>query len=501
MALASSPETEARAAAVFALLPFAALTFVVTVATVGKTTRLLVGLTYYIIPETDAERARARLARVQSQNAAARRKEKRRKGGGLASLAAEDDEDSIAALKLTKANLVLKPFWSHFDHLVFFTLAVAVNWAAAECRAAWMHARIADGSIPESKPLVLENPLLALMCVVGVGSASRALALMELDRGTPSVEKALAAAVGVAGFVASSLLLMLVPDSVLDFEIERTSVEFAPAVLGAIRRKAGRALGGALLRASENGAAAPKSAFVGGSGSLVVSRAQIAIGMSVFAGLLAGSLFPPAVRASRSYLMQTSPPAWSTSVTRADATSRRVAHLAFAAPLIAAAAFVSPLARDPLGLDAAAVAVLRPAALLAAAMLLMLSVPFLVQGHLNGALVAWYELKFGELARGDGAAIRAAARLKAEVTSHVAVKVAVQAAAPAALMACLACLLGAKRRLEPNEEEIGSLTGVIPAACWRTIAGFLGWWVAACWGGFTTLGVALGRNGVAPFAP
>ena len=501
MALASSPETEARAAAVFALLPFAALTFVVTVATVGKTTRLLVGLTYYIIPETDAERARARLARVQSQNAAARRKEKRRKGGGLASLAAEDDEDSIAALKLTKANLVLKPFWSHFDHLVFFTLAVAVNWAAAECRAAWMHARIADGSIPESKPLVLENPLLALMCVVGVGSASRALALMELDRGTPSVEKALAAAVGVAGFVASSLLLMLVPDSVLDFEIERTSVEFAPAVLGAIRRKAGRALGGALLRASENGATAPKSAFVGGSGSLVVSRAQIAIGLSVFAGLLAGSLFPPAVRASRSYLMQTSPPAWSTSVTRADATSRRVAHLAFAAPLIAAAAFVSPLARDPLGLDAAAVAVLRPAALLAAAMLLMLSVPFLVQGHLNGALVAWYELKFGELARGDGAAIRAAARLKAEVTSHVAVKVAVQAAAPAALMACLACLLGAKRRLEPNEEEIGSLTGVIPAACWRTIAGFLGWWVAACWGGFTTLGVALGRNGVAPFAP
>jgi hypothetical protein len=296
---------------------------------------------------------------------------------------------------------------------------------------------------------------------------------------------------------------MLVPDSVLDFEIERTSVEFAPAVLGAIRRKAGRALGGALLRASENGATAPKSAFVGGSGSgsLVVSRAQIAIGLSVFAGLLAGSLFPPAVRASRSYLMQTSPPAWSTSVTRADATSRRVAHLAFAAPLIAAAAFVSPLARDPLGLDAAAVAVMRPAALLAAAMLLMISVPFLVQGHLNGALVAWYELKFGELARGDGAAIRAAARLKAEVTSHVAVKVAVQAAAPAALMACLACLLGAKRRLEPNEEEIGSLTGVIPAACWRTIAGFLGWWVAACWGGFTTLGVALGRNGVAPFAP
>jgi hypothetical protein len=89
------------------------------------------------------------------------------------------------------------------------------------------------------------------------------------------------------------------------------------------------------------------------------------------------------------------------------------------------------------------------------------------------------------------------------VTNHVAVKVAVQAAAPAALMACLACLLGAKRRLDPLDplEESGSLTGVIPAACWRTVAGFLGWWVAAVWGSFTALGVALGRNGVAPFAP
>jgi hypothetical protein len=427
------------------------------------------------------------LARVQSQNASARRKEKRRKDGGLASLAKEDDEDSIAALKLTKANLVLKPFWSHFDHLVFFTVAVAANWAAAEGRAAWIHARIADGSIPESKPVVLENPLLALMCVVGAGSASRALVLMELDRGTPGLEKAVAGAVAVAGFVASSLLLMLVPDTVLDFEIDRTSVEFAPAVVRAIRRKAGRALGGALE--------------VGGSGSLVVSRAQIAIGLSVFAGLLAGSLFPPAVRASRSYLMQTAPPAWSESITRADGTSRRVAHAAFAAPLVAAASFFSPLFADPLGLSAATVAIVRPASLLATALLMTLSVPFLVQGHLNGSLVTWYELKFGETARGDGGAIRAAARIKAEVTNHVAVKVAVQAAAPAALMACLACLLGAKRRLVSLEEESGSLTGVIPSVCWRTVAGFLGWWVVMCWGSFTALGVALGRNGVAPFAP
>ena len=235
-------------------MPFAALTFVVTVATVGKTTRLLVGLTYYILPETDAERARARLARVQSQNAAARRKEKRRKGGGLASLAAEDDEDSIAALKLTKANLVLKPFGRIRSPRLLYPRRRGQLGRRGASRG--VDSRAHRGRLDSRNQTDgAREPAFGADVRVGTGSASRALALMELDRGTPSVEKALAGAVGVVGFVASSLLLMLVPDSVLDFEIERTSVEFAPAVLGAIRRKAGRALGGALLRASENGAA------------------------------------------------------------------------------------------------------------------------------------------------------------------------------------------------------------------------------------------------------
>jgi hypothetical protein len=88
--------------------------------------------------------------------------------------------------------------------------------------------------------------------------------------------------------------------------------------------------------------------------------------------------------------------------------------------------------------------------------------------------------------------------MKSEITNRVAAKAAVQAAAPAVLLACLACLLGAKR-LDVEDET--SLTAIVPAVCWRTIAGYLGWWVSACWGFFLTVGVALGRRGVAPFAP
>ena len=271
----------------------------------------------------------------------------------------------------------------------------------------------------------------------------------------------------------------------LDFEIDRTSVEFAPAVLGFIKRKAGKAFD--RVPGLVDDAAAD---YATKGGSFVVSKMQIALGLSVFAGVLAGALFPPAVRASRAYLSVTMPPKWSTEITRAGIVHRIVLHIAFVLPLLTSAAFFSPVTKQ--------VSFLRPVILLTAAGFLLLSVPILVQGHLNSALITWYELKFGEVAKGDGGKTRSAARLKSDITNHVVVKVAVQAAAPAALIACFACLLGSKRSDGFDED---SLTGMIPAVCWRTIAGYLGWFCCGVWGLFTTLGVVLGRNGVSAFSP
>lgn len=472
----SSPETDAKAAALFALLPFAALTVVVTVATVGKTSRLLTGLTYFVLPSSEAEKARARLAKA----TAARRKDKRRKPTALESIAKSDENDAIASLRLTKADLLLRPFWKHFDHLVFFTILVTVNWLAAEARAQYL-VRTTNNS---GTVIVLKNPLLPLMCLFGTGSAARALVLMELDKGTPAVEKTISGVVAVLGFLVSFLILSLVPSNVLDFEIDRTSVEFAPAVIGFIKRKAGKALG----RVPGLMDIEVQTLDVSAKGSLVVSKLQIALGLSVFAGILCGALFPPAVRASRSYLAVTAPPRWSSKIVRASFPNRIIAHVAFASPSLACAAFFLPELRE--------VSCARPVLLLAVGLFTLLSVPTLVQGHLNGALITWYELKNGELARGDGANTRPAARSKADVTIHVVAKVAVQAASPACLLVCLACLLGSKR-VDGFDDD--SLTGMIPAVCWRTVAGYLGWWSCGVWGLFITAGVVLGRTGVPGF--
>ena len=248
-----------RHAALAALLPFALLTILTTLLTVGKTTKLLEGLTYYLVPETEAEKARARLAQVQRSSTSARRRK-----GGKAPATDELGDESIAALRLTKANLVLRPFWAHFDHLVFFSAAILVNFAAAEVASRW-----------RGEPV--ENALLPMMCVVGAGSAVRALVKMELDPLTPAVERQLAAVAGAIGFAVSALILLLVPADVLDFEMERTGAEPRP--------RSSAASGNFLRRAPAHPA-----------GSWKISNVQIALGLSIFAGVLSGSLSRPPSR-------------------------------------------------------------------------------------------------------------------------------------------------------------------------------------------------------------
>lgn len=452
-----------RRAALAALLPFAFLTILTTLLTVGKTTKLLEGLTYYLVPETEAEKARARLAQVQRSSGSARRRK-----GGKAPATDELGDESIAALRLTKANLVLRPFWAHFDHLVFFSAAILVNFAAAEVASRW-----------RGEPV--ENALLPMMCVVGAGSAVRALVKMELDPLTPAVERHLAAVAGAVGFAVSALILLLVPADVLDFEMDRTGAELAPALIGGVRRKFSSKFSSDHTNDS--------------AGSWKVSSVQIALGLSVFAGVLSGALFAPAVRAARSYAARVRPPSWGRRLMGASALEAFALHVAFALPLVVAAAHAAPLSAGPAGWDAETFAARKAVAVAVAGAAQLAATPGLVQGFLDGALVTWYELKHGEEARrhGDPAKVRAAARKKTEVTLHVVCKVAVQAAAPAAAMISFACLLGAKRT-DPAGEDT-SIVALIPPACWRTVAGYLGWWTCACWGVFTAAGVAASRAG------
>eukprot|EP00227_Mantoniella_beaufortii_P013620 CAMPEP_0197577314 /NCGR_PEP_ID=MMETSP1326-20131121/1995_1 /TAXON_ID=1155430 /ORGANISM="Genus nov. species nov., Strain RCC2288" /LENGTH=244 /DNA_ID=CAMNT_0043140369 /DNA_START=490 /DNA_END=1220 /DNA_ORIENTATION=+ len=231
----ASSSSSSRSGEVIGLLLFTSITVVIFIALVvcEFSIALLKGLTYYILPETEEEKYRARLAKVSAASSTHASAAARRRGGGAGRAGAragnldEFGEESIAAIRVQKSMLVLRPFWAHFDHLVVFAAIVSINFAAAE-----------------AAPLVLpgagvDNALLPLLCMIGAVSAVRALVKVELDRLTPPVERYLALGVGVLGFVVSLFFLLLVPTSVMDFEMDRTSREMGPAIMNKIKKRFG----------------------------------------------------------------------------------------------------------------------------------------------------------------------------------------------------------------------------------------------------------------------
>ena len=506
---ASSPSSSGP---VVAMLPYTLLTLAVTLAAVvwkSASLQMLVGLTYYLLPETPEEKRRAALARIQEKKRASsgagggvRRRGRAAGGpGGLGPLPEGVDDESIAAITVQKSTLVLRPFWAEFNYLILFSLIVVANFAAAEVAA----------RVPFMSDVLLmkENVMLPMLCLVAIMSAARALVKVEMDSLTPAVERQLAAAVGVLGFIVSLFFLLLVPTSVMDFEMERTSREFAPALIRAIRR---RVKG---FEAAEDLSRA--------GGTLVVSELQIMIGLSIFAGVLAGAMFAPSVRVVRCYSTCVKPPAWGRDFVGVSTWAKPFLHAATALPLLAAVSWAKPLVQEPLGLTDEAFVLARVGALLVVAATQLAATPSLVQGFLDGALVVWYELKNGgQTLVGSPSAggptsekkgfvagasvmtearVRAAMRQKMEITNHIVCKVAVQAAAPAVLLLSCGCLLGCKRTDDAAASGASdSIVGILPAVVWRTVASYLGWWSCTAWAIMTNLGVAMAKGGASTFA-
>ena len=467
-AMMSTPDERA----LMGMLPYTALTVVVTLIAVGKnvTLRLLGSLTYYLIPETPQEQAKARLARVTAGKSPS---EVRRRAARIKANISEDAEgtESIAAVKFGKA-LVLAPYFREFDYALLFAILVVANFAAAELAPFALN-------LPEH-----ENILVPMLALVAVFSSTRSLVKLLFDRLTPKIERQAAVAVGVVGFVLALFFLLLVPTSALDFEVAGTSKELAPAMAKKIRsRVVGRK-------------AAERVADV--AGGMVVPELQIFIGLALFAGIITGALLGPAVRIVRSYNMCVRPPSWGGDFVGVSKAMVPLLHASFALPVVTVFAWLAPLSRAPFGLTDEQYDLVRVCSLMVTGVAQVVVVPALVQAYLDGGLVAWYEVKHGERGVQAMAALRGVVRQKLEVTKHLACKVAVQAVGPATLMIACACLLGSKRR-DDSEGATENITSLVPAVCWRTVASFLGWWTCAAWATLISAGVAAAKAGVETF--
>lgn len=212
--IASTPENDA---AVLATLPYLLLTIAFTfLAVVRKSVSLslMEGLTCYILPETDEERWRARIAKATHEKKSS--ESKRRAKGARAPPAGNIDElgeNSIAAIAMTKNQLILKPFWSHVDRLVFFACLVIVHCVAREVHAFVVASDGGAGSDAEgTTTTTTTNVLLAPLAAFSAVSAMRALVRAAIDpASTPAVERHVAVAAGFIGFAFSLVFLLSSP--------------------------------------------------------------------------------------------------------------------------------------------------------------------------------------------------------------------------------------------------------------------------------------------------
>jgi hypothetical protein len=276
--IASTPENDA---AVLATLPYLLLTIAFTfLAVVRKSVSLslMEGLTCYILPETDEERWRARIAKATHEKKSS--ESKRRAKGARAPPAGNIDElgeNSIAAIAMTKNQLILKPFWSHVDRLVFFACLVIVHCVAREVHAFVVASDGGAGSDAEgTTTTTTTNVLLAPLAAFSAVSAMRALVRAAIDpASTPAVERHVAVAAGLIGFAFSLVFLLSSPAFARAFEVAETARLTAGATLAETR------------------------AF--GMEIVTLAEMQVCVALSALAGFINAALFAPAVRVARCY--------------------------------------------------------------------------------------------------------------------------------------------------------------------------------------------------------
>lgn len=348
--------------------------------------RLTGGLNYFFVPAVDKEEESSRASRKASNRELKER-----------AAAREVATSSIARIQLVPQVLAARPLFESLDLIAFFASLLACESLA---------------SVAGALVFNTHSALTPTMSVVGLLLACKCLLDAHRDRTiTPPVERQLALLVAFVGWALAVFVVFLAPATAVDFSLVGLAND-ANDIL--------RNLTGAEVR---------------------VSVLHVGLAFAFISAAVSGLLFAGSSRIVKAYLMATACPQWCkeyASSAKLSPLRKFLLQTTFASPMVILIAS-SPgmcFAADANSVEIQAVSLVACGALFFAA------VRPLTQAHLDGGLIAWYEIKEGDAENENlTEAQRSAIERKLNVTSHIVVKVALQFAAPA--LAFASCGVGA----------------------------------------------------------
>lgn len=399
--------------------------------------RVLLGLRAFSVPGAEPAGAAAGAKKVKAKSKAGSKDKEIDLGGA----------ENLLQFRLHPARLTDTPFLGMLENMVMLGVMAVLTFALSEASA-----RLLSWELT-TMPLVVSLGLCAC------GSLAILAGSNLLSVYTSRQDKAYALVFGFLGLVLALGTLQL-PPRLVGWDVQAAAAATGPLLAAAAKRHA------AHLADLEAVPDLP-------AGILTLALAAIAAAVSTL-------LFAPCLRFARGYWLQHNPPAWAAELMGSGPIGLAAFNLQLLLPAVSALLWLRPLGPDLFGFDASELAFMRAGLLLAAAAVAAMNSRRLVQRFLDGALLAWHQIKHsgGGTATGgkrvDPAALGNLVRANCQVVLLLLGRAALQALAPALLFLGLglALLFSA---LHPSVADGAANANALIDG----IAGFLAFWASA----------------------
>lgn len=298
-----------------------------------------------------------------------------------------------------------------------------------------------------------------------------------LSRYIPKGERVSMAVAGFLGMVFAGIFLGMLPKWMVAFDVNKAAHEMEALVNDLFKSRADM-LGLEQARVSVS-----------------VNPAVIVGGVCCIAGVITAALMPASLRFGRLVHMALNPPGWSLKYTYGLAvTTKFFLAVTFSLPAVIVYFWIKPMTQV-FGFPVALVVWFRPLLLLLLSVFLAIVHAPLVQVHLNGSVLSWYNIKFDGT---EHVLKNEMIKVRVEYANLLMSKVACQLMGSSILFCGLGLMLLIDTVLQ-NWDKMSSqglLLVAVPSQLVNCTIGFLGAWGCLCWTTFSFLISFLLRSGL-----